>query len=432
MTPEAAEVGRAAPFGRFERTLAWRYLRSKREHGGAALVSIISVVGIALAVWALVVVMSVMNGFRSEMVESLLSGRGHVFVDARYLSEDEADEIAGRLRGIQDVKTVTPIIESQAFATSQRASRGIFVRGLPGDFARELEFVKDSLVMGSAERFGEAPDGSLPKQILLASGVAESLNVIPGDDIKLISSEPQQTAFGTSTKQATFEVVGVFRTGFGDIDQIFAMVPIETAQVFFGYRGQYQNLELRIEKPEQSEKIVEQIRIVAPIVSVTDWKRLNSGIVNALAIESTMMRIVFLVLLTITSLNIITGVVMLVKNKTRDVAILRTIGASQGSILRVFLMVGGFLGLIGTLIGLSLGLLFTWNLGHIEAFMNWAFNIQVFDPMVYGITLGEIARINWMEVGFATVWTLAMSVLVTLPPALRAAKLDPVDALRFE
>ncbi len=432
MTPEAAQVGRAAPFGRFERTLAWRYLRSKREHGGAALVSIISVVGIALAVWALVVVMSVMNGFRSELVESLLSGRGHVFVDARYLSEEEADGIAGRLREIDRVETVTPIIESQAFATSQRASRGIFVRGLPPDFARELDFVKDSLVMGSAERFGAAPDGRLPKQILLANGVAESLGVIPGDEIKVISSQPTQTAFGTTTRPATFEVVGVFRTGFGDIDQIFAMIPIETAQVFFDYRGQYQNLELRIENPEKSEEVMEAIRIAAPIVSVTDWKQLNSGIVNALAIESTMMRIVFLVLLTITSLNIITGVVMLVKNKTRDVAILRTIGASQGSILRVFLMVGGFLGLVGTLIGLTLGLLFTWNLGHIEAFMNWAFNVQVFDPMVYGITLGEIARINWMEVGFATAWTLAMSVLVTLPPALRAARLDPVDALRFE
>jgi len=260
MTPEAAQVGRAAPFGRFERTLAWRYLRSKREHGGAALVSIISVVGIALAVWALVVVMSVMNGFRSEMVESLLSGRGHVFVDARYLSQEEADGIAGRLRQIDDVETVTPIIESQAFATSQRASRGIFVRGLPGDFARELDFVKDSLVMGSAERFGEAPEGSLPKQILLANGVAESLGVIPGDEIKVISSQPTQTAFGTTTRPATFEVVGVFRTGFGDIDQIFAMIPIETAQVFFDYRGQYQNLELRIENPEKSEEVMDAMR----------------------------------------------------------------------------------------------------------------------------------------------------------------------------
>lgn len=432
-TPESdGAIGRAPAFGRFERTLAWRYLRAKRENGGVALVSIISFIGIALAVTALVVVMSVMNGFRGELVDALLSGRGHVFVEARYMSEEEADAVGKIVATIDDVESVIPIVEAQAFATSARASTGIFVRGLPPEDARHLDFIRERMVMGSAERFGETDGNGLAKHILIADGVARMLRVTPGDTIKVISSAPRQTAMGTTPRQATFEVIGVFKTGYGEIDQVFTLMPMETVQAFFEFRGRYQNLELRIADPDQSEKVIEEIGRLVPIAGTTDWKRQNPGILNALTIESTMMRVIFIILLTITSLNIITGVVMLVKNKTRDVAILRTIGTSQGSVLRVFLMIGAFLGIMGTAVGLALGLTIIWNLSHIENFFNTIFNTQIFDPSVYGITLGEIARINWWEVGFASVWAIATSVLVTLAPAMRAAKLDPVEALRFE
>lgn len=426
---EAAPIGRAAPFGRFERTLSWRYLRAKRENGGAALVSIISFVGIALAVTALVVVMSIMNGFRGELIDKLLSGRGHVFVDARFTAEADSDRVAEVLRELKGVTSVTPIIEGQAFATSRDDSRGIFIRGLPGDAARDLEFIKERMVEGSAETFGEGDKGG--NEIMIAAEVANILQVRVGDNIQLVSSATTQTAMGSLPKRKTYTVSAIFRTGYGELDQIFTLMPIEQAQLFFNYQGRYQNLELRMVDPRHSDRLTAQIRERFPNANVTDWKEVNQSIVNALAVEAMMMRIIFLVLVTITSLNIITGVVMLVKNKTRDVAILRTIGASQGSVLRVFLMVGAFLGIAGTLVGLFLGLLMVWNIGAIQDFLDFVSGRSVFAPEVYGLDRLP-AEINWLEIGGAVIWAIVMSILVTLAPAWRAARLDPVDALRFE
>lgn len=425
----SARADHAPPFGAFERTLAWRYLRARREHGGVALVSIISFIGIALAVTALVTVMSLMNGFRHELVDKLLNGRGHVFVDTRFMSDTEADELAVALRTLQGVTSVTPIIEGQAFAQSQNAARGVFVRGVPGDAARDLVFIRKRLTDGSAASFGEGEKGG--REIMVAQRVAEMLEVHAGDPVTLISPSTTATAMGSVPRKKTFDLSASFRTGYGELDEIFVLMPIEQAQIFFNYQGRYQNLELRMTDPQNSGRLMSEISRRFPILSVTDWKAVNSGIVGALAVEASMMRIIFLILITITSLNIITGVVMLVKNKTRDVAILRTIGASRGAVLRVFLMIGAFLGIVGTLVGLSLGLLLVWNIGAVEAFLNVISGQRVFNPEVYGLDHLP-ARINWIEVGFAVTWAMVMSVLVTLAPAWRAARLDPVEALRFE
>lgn len=420
---------RSQPFGPFERTLAWRYLRARREHGGAALVSIISFVGIALAVAALVVVMSLMNGFRSQLIESLLGGRGHLFVDARFLSQEEADALAIRLREVEGVVSVTPIIEGQAFAQSRTDSRGVFVRGLSGDDARALDFITDPELEGSAARFGEGDKGG--RSIMVARKVARALEVGPGESITLISPSTTTTAMGSVPKRKAYDVDAVFTTGYGDLDEIFVLMPIEQAQIFFNYQGRYQNLELRVSDPQHVELVTERIAPLVPFGQTTSWKEVNSGIVGALNVEFSVMRVIFLILVTITSLNIITGVVMLVKNKTRDVAILRTIGASQGSVLRVFVMVGGFLGVVGTLVGLSIGLLLVWQIDGVEAFLNLVSGREVFDPEVYGFD-GLPAKINWGEVIFAALFAMGMSILVTLAPAWRAARLDPVEALRFE
>jgi lipoprotein-releasing system permease protein len=422
-------ASRSQPFGPFERTLAWRYLRARREHGGAALVSVISFVGIALAVAALVVVMSLMNGFRSQLLDSLLGGRGHLFVTTSFLTQEDADRLADQLRSVEGVVSVTPIIEGQAFAQSPTDSRGVFVRGVAGDDARALEMVKNDEFEGSAERFGEGEKGG--RSIMVARKVARALGVGPDQTITLISPSTTATAMGSVPKRKAYDVDAVFTTGYGDLDEIFVLMPIEQAQIFFNYQGRYQNLELRVTNPQRVEDVTARIAPLVPFGETTSWKEVNSGIVGALNVEFSVMRVIFLILVTITSLNIITGVVMLVKNKTRDVAILRTIGASQGSVLRVFLMVGGFLGVAGTLVGLSIGLALVWQIDAVEAALNFVSGREVFDPEVYGFD-GLPAKLNWGEVGFAAIFAMLMSVLVTLAPAWRAARLDPVEALRFE
>ncbi len=419
----------AGPFGTFERSLAWRYLRARREHGGVAMVSAISFIGIALAVTALVVVMSLMNGFREELTDKLLGGRGHVFAEVRDMPQEDALKFADGIRDMDGVVSVTPIIEGSAFAQSQVESRGVLVRGVSGDAARELEFIRERLTDGSAATFGTGETGG--DEVMMAASLAFGLGVRGGSPVKLTSSATRATAFGSAPITKTFETSAIFRTGYGELDELYVLMPIEQAQLFFNYRGRYQRLEIRMEQPHKSEELMEAIGLKYPILLTVDWKEQNRSLVQALAIESSMMRIIFLILVTITSLNIITGVVMLVKNKTRDVAILRTMGASQGSVLRIFLMIGAFLGIVGTAVGLAIGLLMVWNIDVVESFLNFVSGQRVFNPEVYGLD-GLPARINWVEVGLATGWAVAMSVLVTLAPAWRAARLDPVEALRFE
>ncbi len=418
------------PFGSFERSLAWRYLRARREHGGAAMVSIISFVGIALAVTALIVIMSVMSGFRSTLLNTLLGGSGQVFVTTQGYTQDEALDIAGRIESLEGIEAVLPMIQGQVLASSRGANSGALVRGIRPEDIGVMKFREGGVESATAAGFGEGRNGG--NVILMGEYLARALRVQEGSVVTLIAPEGASTAFGRTPRRKDYHIGALFKTGNVEIDQAYILMPMEQAQLFFNAKGVYPALDVRLDDimatKEARDVIDEEF---GHALLLDDWKRQRASYFNALEVEASMMRMIMLILITITSLNIITGVVMLVKNKTRDIAILRTIGTGRSAVMRVFVMIGASLGFFGAITGLALGVFIVLNIDGVEWLMNTLTGRVIFDPETYGIE-GLPAELNLKEALFTTGWAVGMSILVTLWPAWRAAKLDPVEALRFE
>ena len=420
----------ARPFGAFERSLAWRYLRARREHGGAAMISIISFVGIALAVTALIVIMSVMSGFRSTLLDTLLGGSGHVFVRTQDYTQQEADKIGRRILALDGIEAVLPMLQGQVLVTSGAATSGGLVRGIRPEDLAIIKFREGGLTTAKAAGFGDGRNGG--NIILMGEYLARYLQVGVGSTVTLIAPEGTRTAFGTTPRRKDYRIGALFKTGAVEIDQAYIFMPMEQAQLFFNSKGIYPALDIRLTDIMATKEARQAIdKEFGNSLLLDDWKEQRASYFNALEVEASMMRMIMLILITITSLNIITGVVMLVKNKTRDIAILRTIGAGRSSMMRVFVMIGASLGFFGAITGLTIGVLMVLNIGVVEDALNLVSGREVFDPETYGIE-GLPAELNLGEALFTTAWAVGMSILVTLWPAWRAAKLDPVEALRFE
>ncbi|MEE2879418.1 MAG: lipoprotein-releasing ABC transporter permease subunit [Pseudomonadota bacterium] len=423
-------MAKSAPFGGVERALAWRYLRARRQHGGVSLISIISFFGIMLAVMALIVIMSVMAGFRSTLLNALLGGQGHVFVQVDEYPAADIDDLTNRIIELPGIKSASPIIEQQVLATSEAARTGAVVRGIHPEDLDELPYLEGGLAEAQAAGWGEGKNGG--NTVLIGAFLAADLRIRTGSEITLIAPEGVSGPFGVTPRSKTYTVGGTFTTGSVELDKLYVLMPMQQSQLFFNKRGQYQLIDIRIDDPMKSEAAKRQIEDATNNqYYVQDWKQQRASYFNALNVERGMMRVIMLILITITALNIITGVVMLVKNKTRDIAILRTIGATRGTIMRIFIMIGAILGLTGALIGLSLGVLIVLNIDAVEAALSFVMGREIFAADVYGLE-GLPAELDWSEALFTTLWAMSMSILVTLWPAWNAAKLDPVEALRFE
>jgi lipoprotein-releasing system permease protein len=423
-------LSEAAPFGAFERMLALRYLSAKRAHGGVALISVISFIGIALAVAVLIIVMSVMNGFREELVSRILGVNGHVFVDARGLDQRGVADLEARLRAVPGVTGAVALVEGQVMAVGPGSQSGALVRGLSPRALKDLKLVSDNIVAGSMDGFGAGEGGG--DTVIIGYRLARTLGVLPGDVISLVTAEGAATPFGVAPRRKDYLVAGLFDVGMAEYDASFIYMPAEQAQLFFSRGDGIDRIELRLADPDDSPAITPQVQQIAgPTRGVLDWRQQNESYVNALNIERNVMRLILMLIVAIAAMNIISGLVMLVKNKTRDIAVLRTMGATQGSILRVFVMAGGALGGLGTLAGLAAGVLFCIFIRPIQDFVSWITGATLFSADVY--YLSHIpATIEWSEVLFVTGWSLAMALVATLPPSWRAARLDPVEALRYE
>lgn len=419
-----------APFGAVERALAWRYVRARREHGGLSLTAILSFAGIALAVFALIVIMSIMAGFRATLLDALLGGQPHVIAAVADRPMAETDRLIEQIQRVEGVTSATPFLEDQVLVTrAGGGATGALVKSITMQELESYTFLEDGGAGAISSGFGQGRNGG--DVILMGKYLARELRVLPGDEVKLISPETNSTPFGGTPRNKTYTVGALFQTGSVELDRAYIFMPLEQGQIFFQSRDSYEFIDIRIVDPMATERAVERIdAALGGSVFLYSWKDLKAQYFNALNIERNMMMLIMLVLVAITSLNIIAGVLMLVKNKTRDIAILRTIGATRGTMMRVFIMIGGALGLIGALIGLSLGVLFVVNIPNIE----WAFaqiGVVLFDPGTYGLE-GLPARLSWVEVFGSAGWAALMSVLVTLWPAWRGASIDPVEALRFE
>jgi lipoprotein-releasing system permease protein len=399
------------PFSSFERMLAFRYLRPRRKEGFISVIAGFSFAGILLGVAALIIVMSVMNGFRKELIGKILGISGHVFVQAMDTPLTDYDELAKRFEQIKGVKQAIPVINGQVLASSPFASSGALVRGIREVDIKRLETIASNIRAGSLQDFDNG-DG-----VAIGQRMADQLGIRAGEKITLLSPNGAETPFGQTPRRKVYNVAAVFSIGMSEFDSAFVYMPLTEAQSYFDRDGEASVVELSIENPDESERISQiAIDVAGRPILTSDWKMRNQTFVGALEVERNVMFIILMLIIMVAALNIISGLIMLVRSKSRDIAILRTMGATRQSILRVFLMTGATIGVAGTLAGLLIGILVARDL--------------------FPATLYFLSRlpsvIDWREVVAVVVMALVLSLLASLYPAWKAAQLDPVEALRYE
>lgn len=416
--------------------LALRYLGAKREHGGLALISIVSVIGITLGVWALILTMSIMNGFRLELVSKIIGFEPHAYVDTRGLPMSEIENLEKNLLQRPEVLAVEPILESTALATAYSRSDGVQVRGVRPADLRANELIKDGMEslaerrsdVGSLETFGEGD--ALSKDIVIGSAFANTLGITIGDPLTLTQPNGPRTIGGTTPRKRVFNVSAIFHVGDERYDRYALFLPIDSARNFFGEDDGYPTLGIRIRDPDQAPQVANRL-MADGYPWIQTWQDRNGNYVRALIVERNVMRLILFIVVIITALNIITGVLMLVKNKARDVAILRTIGATRGGVVRIFLMTGTLLGMVGVATGVLLGVLSATFIAPIQHFLENLFGFQLFPSDIY-ILDALPAKIQWGEVFWVSIAAFIVTLIMSIIPSMWAARLDPVEALRFE
>ncbi len=427
---------RERPFGAFERMLALRYLGAKREHGGLALISIVSVIGIMLGVWALILTMSIMNGFRLELISKIVGFEPHAYIDTRGLPMSEVERIEAEIADRADVQSVEPLLEATALATAYGRSEGIQVRGVrPSDLSANALIVEgrqslgDRLgEIGSLDTFGDGD--ALSKDIVIGSGFAAAMGLNVGDPLTLTQPNGPRTIGGSTARTRIFEVSAIFHVGDERYDRYAVFLPIDSARNFFGYDEGVPSLGIRLSDADQSERLKNSLAD-SGYPWVQTWQERNGNYVRALIVERNVMRLILFIVVIITALNIITGVLMLVKNKARDVAILRTIGATRGGVVRIFLMTGTLLGMVGVAVGVLLGVLSATFIAPIQHFLEGLFGFQLFPSDIY-ILDALPAQLQWSEVFWVSISAFFITLIMSVIPSMWAARLDPVEALRFE
>lgn len=423
-----------APFSRFEVMIAWRYLRAKRETGGVSTMTWISLIGITLAVFALIATLSVRSGFRSELVDTILGSNAHVTVYGlgevrpngqidRSIADYQA--VADRIAEVPGVVRAAPLVRGQVLANVPGRNAGVQVYGIaPADLNTVPRIAAPEASYGALDDF--------PQGLAIGSGVARTLGVGVGDRVKLISPEGARTPFGVKPRVSAFDVVYIFTAGRYDIDQTRVYLPLSEAQVFFNSEDRATEIEVMVADPERVAALDQAIRdAVGGPVQLWTWLEASGGYLRALEVEDNVMFVILSILVLIAAMNIVSGLIMLVKNKGRDIGILRTMGLTEGSVLRVFFLCGAFTGVIGTICGVVLGCLFALYIDPIFSLVNAMGQGGVWDPSIRGL-YNLPAELHLSDVLTAIALSLGLSFLVTWFPARRAARLNPVEALRYE
>jgi lipoprotein-releasing system permease protein len=413
-------------FSRLEWLLALRYLRARRQEGFISVIAVFSFLGIMLGVATLIIVMSVMNGFRAELMGRILGLNGHLTIQAEAgNSLRDFEFVTDAVAGLPGVVRANPIVEGQVMATANNTAAGVVVRGVRQEDLSAEGAVARGIVQGSLNQFSE-------DNVAIGHRLARKLGLRLGDQITLISPQSTATPFGTVPRLARYSVAAIFDVGMFEYDSNFVYMPLETAQVYFRLADQASSVEVRLQQPEQARQAARMIgQRLGPQYRLYDWQQANAHFVTALEVERNVMFLILTLIIVVAAFNIISSMIMLVKDKGRDIAILRTMGTARGTIMRVFVIAGASIGVLGTAAGFGLGLAFSLNIERIRQVLQSITGTELFSAEIYFLSKLP-AKVDSTEVMYVVLMGLALSLLATLYPSWRAARLDPVEALRYE
>jgi lipoprotein-releasing system permease protein len=414
-------------FNTFERMMAMRYLRARRQEGFISVIAGFSLLGIALGVATLIIVMAVMNGFRAELLGRILGLNGHMTVYAQAGPLGDFDHATQELRGVTGILSATPVVEGQVMATAKGGAGGALVRGMRPEDLKALTLLSSHVVQGSLADF-QGDDAAV-----IGLRMAQRFGISVGDRVTLISPQGNATVFGTMPRLRAYKVVALFNVGMYEYDSSFVYLPLTSAQSFFQLTPQQvSGIELRV---KDLDRVFEERLLIARVlgngVRILDWQQANSSYFNAVQVERNVMFLILTLIIVVAAFNIISSLIMLVRDKSADIAILRTMGATRGAILRIFFLAGTSVGVIGTLTGFVLGIVFCANIETIREWLQSLTGTQLFSPEIYFLSQLP-AKVDPVEVAQVVIMALVLSILASIYPSWRAARLDPVEALRYE
>ncbi len=414
------------PFAPFEWMLSLRYLRARRKEGFISVIAGFSFLGIMLGVATLIIVMAVMNGFRKELLDKILGLNGHLLVQPLDSPLTDYEAVAARISRLSGVVLAAPIVEGQALASSPFNANGVLARGIRGADLAKLGSIASNIKQGTLEGFDQGQGVAVGRRL------AEQLSLRAGDMITLVAPRGAVTAFGTTPRIKPYKIAAVFEIGMSEYDSAIVYMPLTEAQAYFNRDRDVTAIEVYIQNPDDVDRYRKLVTDAAgrPIF-IVDWRRRNATFFTALQVERNVMFLILTLIVLVAALNIISGLIMLVKDKSADIAIMRTMGASQYAIMRIFVITGASIGVVGTLIGFVAGTVVCLNIESIRQLLSWLTRTPIFPPEIYFLSKLP-AEMAVGETTAVVVLALALSLLATLYPSWRAARLDPVEALRYE
>ena len=415
-------------FGPFERAVAGRYLRARRGERFVSVIAVFSLIGIALGVATLIIVMSVMNGFKADLMGRILGLNGDLSIYGSGAPIQDYPDIARRVGVVPGVRSAVPIVEGQVLLSAGSYSAGGLIRGLSRPDLMGLREISDNIRAGSLDDFGG------DDAIVVGSTLALRANLGIGSRLTLVSPNGAATAFGTMPRVRAYRVVAIFDAGVNDYDASYAFLPIAAAQVFFQMPDAVSLIQVMTTDADHVQAVTHRLRDALPPgvpLRVLDWTQSNNAFFGAVQVEQNVMFLILTLIILVAAFNVVSSLIMMVKDKTRDIAVLRTIGAGRFAIMRIFLMCGASVGVTGTLAGTAVGIVFCLNIERIRQWLQTLTGTNLFNPEVYYLEHLP-AKLEWPEVIQVIAMALILSLLATLYPSWRAARTDPVEALRHE
>jgi lipoprotein-releasing system permease protein len=415
-------------FSKLEFLIALRYLRSKRKEGFISVIAIFSFVGIMIGVATLIVVMSVMNGFRYDLVNRILGINSHLTVYSRNHQITDYEKLLSEIKKIPNVKAANAIVESQAMLSSPSKNLGGLIKGIKLEDLKNKKLISGNITSGDIEKLSDK------NSVIIGSAVAQNMNLKVGDKIKIISAETSETIIGAIPRIKTYEVAGTFESGMYEYDSSTVFANFDMAQIHFRFPNSASGIEIFANDAMNLEQIKLQLYPILasyPDLYATDWQQANSGFIDALKVESTVMFLILTLIILVAAFNIVSSMIMLVNDKNKNIALLRTLGMTKAGVMRIFLICGSSIGVVGTFLGLTIGVLFSANINSIKRFLESATDTTLFNPAIYFLSTLP-AKIFISDLVIITSMALILSFLATLYPAYKASKSNPAELLRYE